>query len=326
MVVSTRIGIALAAVASVAFFMGAASAAENYPSKPGRLILPFGAGGSTDIVGRIFAQKFSEAWGQTLVIDNRAGAGGIVGTDIAAKSVPDGYTILTYGINQAITPHLHKKLPYDALKDFVPVSLYATMPNILCVYPGLPVKTVGEFVKWAKASPGVHKYASSGVGASPHLTMEFFKSVAGIDLIHVPYKVSAQGYTDTISGQIQAFFFNLPGPLPHVKSGKLRALAVTSAKRAEQVPDIPTIMESGIPNFEVTVWQGYAMPKATNKAHLAKVHDAMMKALASPDLKQRFFDAGVMAAPVTPEEFGKFIHAEYDKWKKAVAVAGVKPD
>jgi tripartite-type tricarboxylate transporter receptor subunit TctC len=326
MVGSTRFGIGLAAIASFAVVVGAAAAADNYPSKPGRLILPFGAGGSTDIVGRIFAQKFSEAWGQTLVIDNRAGASGIIGTDIAAQAVPDGYTILTYGINQAITPHLHKKLPYDALRDFALVSLYATMPNILCIHPGLPVKSVGEFVKWAKASPGVHKYASSGVGASPHLTMELFKSVAGIDLIHVPYKVSAQGYTDTISGQIQAFFFNLPGPLPHIKSGKLRALAVTSAKRADQVPDIPTIMESGIPNFEVTVWQGYAMPKATSKAHLAKVHAAMMKALSAPDLKQRFFDAGVMAAPVTPGEFQKFAHAEYEKWKKAVALSGAKLD
>ena len=314
----------LATMACLALCASAAPAAESYPSKPGRLILPFGAGGSTDIVGRIFAQRFSEAWGQTLVVDNRPGAGGILGTDIASHSAPDGYTLLTYGINQAITPHLYKKLPYDPRRDFIPISLYATMPNILCVNPSLPVKGVGDFVKLAKASPGKYKYASSGVGASPHLTMEYFKSVAGIDLIHVPYKVSSQGYTDTISGQIQAFFFNLPGPLPHVKSGKLRALAVTSAKRAEQVPDIPTIAESGIPNFEVTVWQGYVMPKGTSKAHLASVHTAMMKALASPDLKKRFFDAGVMAAPMSPEEFQRFIDAEYEKWKKVVAVSGAK--
>ncbi|MCC7079146.1 MAG: tripartite tricarboxylate transporter substrate binding protein [Burkholderiales bacterium] len=321
-----RVTCRLAAVAVAALCAGAALGADSYPSKPGRLILPFGAGGSTDIVGRIFAQRFSEAWGQTLVVDNRPGAGGILGTDIASKAVPDGYTILTYGINQAITPHLYKKLPYDPRRDFLPISLYATMPNILCINPSLPVKNVAEFVKLAKASPGKYKYASSGVGASPHLTMEFFKSVAGIDLIHVPYKVSSQGYTDTISGQVQAFFFNLPGPLPHVKSGKLRALAVTSAKRAEQVPDIPTIMESGIPDFEVTVWQGYVMPKGTAKAHLAKVHEAMVKALAAPDLKKRFFDAGVMAAPVSPEEFQHFIGMEYEKWKKVVAVSGAKLD
>jgi len=301
-----------------------APAAETYPSKPGRLILPFGAGGSTDIIGRIFAQRFSEAWGQTLVVDNRAGAGGILGTEMAARSLPDGYTIFTYGINQTITPHLHKKLPYDWQRDFVPVSLYATMPNILCVTTSLPAKSVKEFVQLAKANPGKYKYASSGIGASPHLTMELFKSMAGVDLIHVPYKVSSQGYTDTISGQVQAFFFNLPGPLPFVKAGKLRALAVTSAKRAEQVPDIPTIMESGIPNFEVTVWQGYSMPKGTPKPILSKVHGAMMEALKSPELKQRFFDAGVSAAPTTPEEFAKFIRGEYAKWEKAVKVSGAQ--
>jgi tripartite-type tricarboxylate transporter receptor subunit TctC len=310
------------AVAALGLSAGASHAAEAYPSKPGRLILPFGPGASTDIIGRMFAQRFSEAWGQTLVVDNRPGAGGIVGTEMAARAVPDGYTMLTYGINQTITPNLYKKLTYDPQRDFIPISLYATMPNILCVTPNLPAKNVAEFVKFAKAAPGKYKYASSGIGASPHLTMELFKSVVGIDLIHVPYKVASQGYTDTISGQIQGFFFNLPGPLPHIKSGRLRALAVTSAERAGQVPDIPTIKESGIADFEVTVWQGYAVPKGTSQAHIAKIHEAMMKALASPDLKQRFFDAGVVAAPSTSAEFAKFIAAEYAKWKKAVALSG----
>lgn len=303
-----------------------AHGAESYPSKPGRLILPFGPGASTDIIGRMFAQRFGEAWGQTVIVDNRPGAGGVLGTELAARAVPDGYTLFTYGINQTITPYLYKKLPYDAQRDFVPISLYATMPNILCINPALPVQNVADFVKWAKASPGKHKFASSGIGASPHLTMELFKAVAGIDLVHVPYKVASQGYTDTISGQIQAFFFNLPGPLPFVKAGRLRALAVTSAKRADQVPDIPTIMESGIKDFEVTVWQGYAVPKGTSKAHATAIHAAMMKALSDPDLKQRFFDAGVVAAPVSPAEFEKFIAGELAKWKKAVALAGVKAD
>ncbi len=299
-------------------------AAEHYPSKPGRLILPFGAGASTDIIGRIFAQRFAEAWGQPLVVDNRPGAGGILGTELAARAAPDGYTLFTFGINQTVTPHLHKKLPYDALRDFIPLSLYATMPNILCINMSLPVKTVGEFIKLAKASPGKYKYASSGVGASPHLTMELFKTVTGTDLIHVPYKAASQGYTDTISGELQAFFFNLPGPLPFIKAGRLRALAVTSAKRAEQLPDIPTLMESGVPDFEVTVWQGYAMPKGVSKAHAAHVHAAMMKALALPELKQRFFDNGVAAAPQSPETFDKFIKAEYVKWQKVVTLAGAK--
>ena len=313
-------------IAALALLLSAATsyAADPYPAKPGRLILPFGAGASTDIIGRIFAQRFAEAWGQPLVIDNRPGAGGILGTELAAKAAPDGYNIFTYGINQTVTPHLYKKLPYDALRDFIPLSLYATMPNILCVNLSLPVKTVSEFIKLAKANPGKFKFASSGVGASPHLTMELFRAVTGLDMVHVPYKAASQGYTDTISGEIQSFFFNLPGPLPFVKAGRLRALAVTSAKRAEQLPDIPTIMESGVPDFEVTVWQGYAMPKGTSKAHAASVHAAMMKALAVPDLKQRFFDNGVAAAPQSPEAFDKFIKAEYVKWQKAVTFAGAK--
>jgi tripartite-type tricarboxylate transporter receptor subunit TctC len=303
---------------------GAAHAADDYPSKPGRLILPFGAGGSTDIIGRIFAQQFSEAWGQTLIVDNRAGAAGIVGTELGVHAARDGYTIMTYGINQAITPALYKKIPYDHLRDFTPISLYATMPNILCVTPSLPATSVEAFVKLVKASPGKYKYASSGVGASPHLTMEYFKSATGIDLVHVPYKNSAQGYADTISGEIQAFFFNLPGPLPHVKAGRLRALAVTSAKRAPQVPELPTIMESGIPNFEVTVWQGYAVPRGTPQHFVEKIHAAMMKALKEPALQKRFFDAGVVAAPQTPAEFVKFVKNETAKWQKVVKVSGAK--
>jgi tripartite-type tricarboxylate transporter receptor subunit TctC len=311
-------------VAASMFGACAPHAAETYPSKPGRLILPFGAGGSTDIVGRIFAQRFSEAWGQTLVVDNRAGAAGIIGTELAAKSAPDGYTIFTYGINQAVTPALYKNLPYDHQRDFMLLSLYATMPNILCVTPSLPVTTAGEFVKFVKASPGKYKYASSGVGASPHLTMELFKSVTGIDIVHVPYKNSSQGYIDTIAGEIQGFFFNLPGPLPYVKAGRLRALAVTSTKRAEQLPNVPTILESGIRDFEVTVWQGYALPKGTPRPIFSKVYASMMKAFEAPELKQRFFDNGVTAAPITPAEFTKFVAVETTKWHKVVTLSGTK--
>jgi tripartite-type tricarboxylate transporter receptor subunit TctC len=322
----TRKTTAALAVTLFTIATGVAHAGESYPNKPGRLILPFGVGASTDVIGRIFAQRFSEAWGQTLVVDNRAGAAGIMGTEIAARAPADGHTIFTYGINQAITAGLHSKLQYDHLRDFTLISLYATMPNILCVTPSLPAANVGEFVKLAKANPGKFKFASSGVGASPHLTMELFKAVAGIDLVHVPYKNASQGYTETIAGQIQAFFFNLPGPLPLVKAGRLRALAVTSAKRAEQVPDVPTIIESGIPDFEVTVWQGYAVPKATPPRYVAAIHAAMMKALDSPDLRSRFFEAGVAAAPMTPEAFRKFVEGETAKWKKAITLSGAKAE
>ena len=321
-----RIRLRHVGVAALLLGAGAIHAADQYPSKPGRLILPFGAGASTDIVGRIFAQRFSEAWGQPLVVDNRAGAAGIIGTELAAKSAPDGYTIFTYGINQTITPHLYKKLPYDHRRDFIPLSLYATMPNILCVNIALPVASVSDFIKLAKANPGKFKYASSGVGASPHLTMELFKSVTGIDLVHIPYKVAAQGLTDVLGGHLQAFFFNLPNPLPHVRAGRLRGLAVTSAKRAEQLPNLPTIIESGIPNFEVTVWQGYAVPKGTPKPIVANLHAAMLKALAVPELKQRFFDNGVAAAPISSDEFMKFINAETVRWQKVVELSGAQVD
>jgi tripartite-type tricarboxylate transporter receptor subunit TctC len=274
----------------------------------------------------MFAQRFSEAWGQTLVVDNRPGAAGIIGTDLAAKAAPDGYNIFTFGINQAITPALYRKLPYDNQRDFIPLSTYATMPNILCVTPSLGVTNVAGFIKLVKANQGKFKFASSGIGASPHLTMEYFKSATGLDIIHVPYKNASQGYTDTISGLVQSFFFNLPGPLPHVKAGRLRALAVTSAKRAPQVPDIPTVMESGVPNFEVTVWQGYAVPKGTAKAHIDHIHASMLKALALPELQKRFIDAGVAAAPMQTPDFLRFIEAERAKWKKAVAASGAKVD
>jgi tripartite-type tricarboxylate transporter receptor subunit TctC len=303
---------------------GPIHAADSYPAKPGRLILPFGAGASTDIVGRIFAQRFSDEWGQTLIVDNRPGAGGIIGTELAAKSAPDGYTIFTFGINQAITPALYSKLPFDSRRDFALISLYATMPNILTVTPSLSAASVQDFIKLARENPGKFKYASSGIGASPHLTMELFKAMAGIDVVHVPYKAFAQGYVDVMGGQVQAMFSNLPGALPNVKAGRLRALAVTSAKRAEQLPDVPTVMESGVPDFEVTVWQGYAVPTGTPKLCVAKIHAAMMKALAAPELQKRFFENGVSAVPVTPQEFGKFVNAERAKWQKAVAISGAK--
>ncbi len=198
------------------------------------------------------------------------------------------------------------------------------MPNILCVTNGLPATTPAEFIKHVKANPAKFKYASSGIGATPHLTMELFKSTSGIDIVHVPYRNSSQGYLDTISGEIQGFFFNLPGPLPFIKAGRLRALAVTSVKRAEQLPNVPTMIESGVPGFEVTVWQGYAVPKGTPQPIVTKIHASMMNALETPELKQRFFDNGVAAAPQSPEAFLKFVNVETAKWQKAITLAGVK--
>jgi tripartite-type tricarboxylate transporter receptor subunit TctC len=247
-----------------------------------------------------------------------------IGTELAAKAAPDGYTLFTFGINQAITPALYSKLPFDSRRDFALISLYATMPNILTVTPSLNIASVRELINAARQSPGKFKYASSGIGASPHLTMELFKSMAGIDLVHVPYKNAAQGVTDVIGGQLHASFFNLPGALPNVKAGRLRALAVSSAKRAEQLPDVATVMESGVPDFEVTVWQGYAVPRSTPQPYVAKIHAAMMKALAMPELQQRLGENGVTAAPMTPEQFAQFVDVEIAKWQKAVTVSGAK--
>ena len=296
---------------------------QSYPSKPARMIVAFGAGATTDIVARIFANKLSEVWGQQLVVENRPGAGGVIGLESAARATPDGYTLVLCGINQAISAALYKKLPYDHLRDFAPVSLVATLPNILVVNSAVPARTVGEFVAYAKANPGKMKYASSGIGASPHLTMELFKTTSGINLVHVPYKTMAQGVTDLLCGHVDAAFNNLPTQLPNVRAGKMRALGVTSARRSEQLPDVPTIIESGYPDFEVTVWQGLCAPARTPPGILTKLHADVMKALAAPDLRQRFVEQGVDSAPSSTEAFSAFIRAETVRWGKTVRESGV---
>lgn len=323
---ASRIGHACAALAAAFALAAPALAAEGYPLKPGRLIIPFGTGGSTDIIGRVFAAKFSEMWGQTLVVDNRAGSGGVVGTEIAARSGADGYTLLVYGINQTITPAMYKKLPFDNMRDFALISMYATMPNMLIVHPGVPAKTLPEFLSVVRANPGKFRYASSGIGASPHLTMELLKTVSKIDILHIPYKSAGQAYIDLAGGQVQAFIANLPGALLHSRVGRVRAIAVTSAKRAEQVPDVPTFMESGIPDFEVTVWQGIAVPVATPRRIIDHLHATMMKVLEAPDLKQRFFDQGVMAAPTSREQFLGYVKTERVRWAKVIKDSGTTAD
>src|SRR5262245_2236736 len=305
---------------------GPVLAADSYPSKPGRLIVPFGTGASTDIIARIYAQKFSEMWGQPLVVENRPGSGGVVGTEAAARGNADGYTMLVYGINQTSTPAMYKKLPYDNLRDFAMISLYCTMPNMLIVHPSVAAKTVPEFISAAKTSQGKMRYVSSGIGASPHMTMELLKTIYKLDILHVPYKNTAQGYVDLTSGQLHAMFANLPGGLMHVRANRLRGIAVTSAKRAEQIPELPTFIESGVPDFEVTVWQGIVVPVATPKPILDNLHATMMKTLNAPDLKQRFFDQGVIAAPVSREEFMAWIKKERARWAKVVKEAGITPE
>jgi len=297
-----------------------------YPTKPIRLIVPFGPGTATDVGARIYAGKLGEALGQIVVVDNRPGAGGLIGTDTALKAAPDGHTIFVFGINQTIAPALYKNLPYDPVRDFAHISLYGTLPNILVVHPSVPAKNVKEFVALAKAAPGSMRYGSSGVGASPHLTMELFKSRTGIDLVHIPYRVASQGIAELLGGSLHAWFNNLPSAIGNVKAARLRGLAVTSARRAEQLPEIPTVMESGVPDFEVTVWQGLAVPVATPKRILDRLHAVMMATLADSDLKQRFTEQGMAVAPVTREAFAAFIRSEVAKWAKVVKESGTKAD
>jgi tripartite-type tricarboxylate transporter receptor subunit TctC len=314
-------------IVSFAALTAITTSAAEYPMKPVRIVVGLAAGGPTDVVVRIFAAKMSENWGQPMVVENRTGAGATISADAVAKSTADGYTLLNCNVaTHGISPSLYKNLPYDPVKDFAPVSLIGTTPNILVVNPAVPARTVSEFVALAKASPGKLYYGSSGVGASPHLTMELFKSQTGTDIVHIPYKGSSQVMPELLSGRIQAMFDNLPGQVAYVKTGKLRGLGVTSAKRSVLLPEVPTIAEAGVLGFEVTVWYGVCAPAATPQPILAKLNADIVKALNMPELRQRLLDNGVDAAPMSPEEFTAHISSEMRKWAKAIKDAGIQPE
>ena len=299
-----------------------AAHAQPYPNKPVRFLVGFAAGGPTDVAMRTFAAKMSEVWGQNLVVENHGGAGGIVAAEIAAKAPADGYTLLMCGLAHVISPALYRKLPFDHIRDFAPVSTIGTVPNILVVNLALPATTVGEFIAYAKANPGKINYGSSGVGASPHLTMELFRAMTGINVVHVPYKGSAPAMADLLGGHIAAMFDNLGGQVAAVKSGRVRALGITTAKRSAQLPEVPTIAESGVPGFEVMVWYGMCAPAAVPGSILAKLNADVLKALATADLQQRLTEQGIDAAPMTRQEFEAFIKSETVKWAKAVKDSG----
>jgi tripartite-type tricarboxylate transporter receptor subunit TctC len=300
---------------------------QSYPSKPIRLVVPFPAGGTTDLLARAMAQKLSEALGQQVVVDNRPGAGGNIGSDIVAKSAPDGYTLLmgTVGTH-AINVSLYTKMPYDAVKDFVPIVLVAGVPNVLVVHPTLPVKTVADLIKLAKEHPGSINFASSGNGTSIHLSGELFKSLTGVQMAHVPYKGSAPALTDLIGGQVQIMFDNLPSALPHIKAGKLRAIAVTSTKRAPALPDLPTIAESGVPGFEASSWFGMLAPAGTPREIVLRINAEVNKALQAGDMKEKLLAQGAEAVGNSPEFFVEYIRSETTKWAKVVKDSGAKVD
>ena len=297
---------------------------SNYPSKPIKIIVPFTPAGTTDILARAVANEMTKALGQSVSVENRAGAGGNLGSDAVAKAPPDGYTLLVGAVSpQAINVSLYPNMPYDVMRDFEHITLIAAVPNLLEVNPGVPVSTVKELIEYAKARPGKLAYASSGSGTSIHLSAELFKSMTGVEMLHIPYKGSSPAVTDLISGQVQLMFDNLPSSLQQVKAGKLRAIAVTSSKRSPVLPDIPTIAES-LPGYEASSWFGMHAPAKTPRDIINKLYATVAKSLRTPEMTERLSSQGADPVGNTPEQFTEFVRAEIAKWAKVVKASGAK--
>ncbi len=305
----------------------AAAMAQDYPTKPIRLIVPAPAGGGTDILGRILGDGLTKRWQQAVVVDNRGGASGMIAGGAAAKSAPDGYTLfMVYSGILTVNPVMFKNIPYDAIKDFAPVAVFADVPNILIVHPSVPVNTVSELIKLAKAQPGKLSYASSGNGVSNHLCMELFKIMAGVDIVHVPYKGGAPAMQDLLGGREQMMFNNLVETLPHVKAGKLRALAVATATRSPAMPELPTVAESGLPGYEVSLWYGVVAPAGVPQAIVEKLNEAVHQMKQTPEVKARLAQLGADPIDYKPAEFGAVIKRKLEKWGKVVKQAGIRAD
>ena len=326
MTVAIRAGLA-AALSVVMCAASGISAAQDYPTRPIRIIVQFTPGTSTDILARVVAQKMSADWGQQVVVDNRPGAGAIVGTEMGAKATPDGYT-LTMAVSSAfgINPTLYSKLPYDAIKDFAPISTLGLTPQTLVANPSAAFRTVKEFVAAANDKPAQINYASLGSGSTSHLTMEMFRSTAGITLNHIPFKGSADAHTQLIGGQIPVMFDAIPATQPHIKSGKLRGLGIATLKRSAFLPDLPTIAESGYPGFEAVGWIGIAAPAKTPAAVLDKLNAEMVKILNQPDVKERLSTLAFTPVGDSRAQFAAYIKSEIAKWGKAVRESGAKAD
>jgi tripartite-type tricarboxylate transporter receptor subunit TctC len=305
----------------------AAAAADAYPAKPIRFVVAFPPGGGTDIIARSIAQKLSERLEQQVVVDNRPGAGGNIGTDIVAKSAPDGYTMLMGSAGPlAINASLFAKMPFDPIRDLAPVTLAASTPNVLVVHPSLKAATVNELIALAKARPGEINFASSGHGTPAHLAGELFNSMAGVKLVHVPYKGAAPALADLLGGQVQLMFSTMPPALPHVRDGKLRALAVTSLKRSRATPELPTVDEAALPGFEANTWHGVVVPAGTPAAVVVRLNREIVAILHMPEVVERLSGQGAQALGSTPEEFTAYIKAETLKWAKAVRDSGAKAE
>ena len=302
---------------AVLLALTAGANADDYPNRPIRLIIPFPPGGSNDVVGRLVARHLSDQLGQQVYVDNRGGAGGTIGTDIAAKAAPNGYTLLVISLAHAVNPWLYK-LTYDPIKSFAPVAIFGTGTNVLAVNPELPVNSVKELIALAKLKPGELQYASAGIGSFQHLGGELFKLMAGVDIVHVPFRGGGPAMIDVMGGHTKIVFSSLIQTTPHVKSGKLKALATGGAKRNPVLPDVPTIAEAGVPGYEANNWWGMLAPAGTPPAIVEKLNKAVAAALDSPDLLKQFESEGASVEKMTPAEFGKYIEAEMAKWGRVV--------
>ena len=314
---------AFASMAAIAF----SAQAADYPEKPIRLLVPAAPGGGADFVARILGVKLTEALGQTVVVENRAGASGTIAADNAAKSTADGYTLLMgQSTSVVIAPHLYKKLGYDTLRDLAPVTLVAQVPNILVVHPSVPARTVSEFIALARAQPELLNYGSSGNGAPSHLAGEMFKSATGVKMVHVPYKGAGLAVNGLIAGEIQVMFAPIVAVLPQVKAGRLRALAVTSATRSAAAPELPTLAESGLPGYEISSWFGLFAPANTPAPVIERLYRETAKALQSPDVRERFAREGAEPVGSSPADFTGYVRAEYAKYTRIVRDSGIKAD
>ena len=310
------------------FSLGVAAAlAQPYPSRPIRWIIPFSPGGPSDIIGRFFSTKLTDALGKQVVVDNRGGATGIIAFEIAARAVPDGYTVLQAGASGLTTnPHLHAKLPYDVQRDFKLVTQLVATPNLLVVHPSMTARSVKEVVELAKAKPGQLAYASGGTGTSNHLSWEMLKFYTGIELVHVPFKGTGPALTSVLGGQTQMMFSNMLPAMPHVRSGRLVGLAVTSAERSPAAPNLPTVAESGIPGYETTSWHGVVVPAGTPNAVVKRLYTELRQITQQPDVKGRFAQDGTQVVGSTPEEYAATVKSESAKWAKIIKAAGIKAE
>ena len=306
-----------------ALLVSAVAQAQDFPMKPVRIIVPSSPGGGTDILARPLAAKLTERWGQQVLVDNRPGAGQMIGIALVAKAPPDGYTLVMASTPLAINTVLYKKVPYDPIRDFAPITQVAAMPNLLVTHPALPVRNVKQLIALAKSRPDEVAYASSGIGTGPHLSMELFNYMAGIKLQHVPYKGTGPALVDTISGHVQLLMSTLLPPLPHLKTGRMRALGVTSVKRVASLPDVPTVAESGLPGYEMIGWYGIVAPVGTPPAIVTKLQTDISAVLLAPDTRERLAAEGGEAVGSKPEEFGAFIKSEIEKFGKVVKAAKI---